>query len=239
LRLLRKDKGRDKPLVQSFLDARRDRNKRLGNCGARRGVQTHARLRQWCAKLERHRLLAHRQYERHQGRLRTAMRVYRRVAVYGLWESGRNTIGEPNMKNLILIVSIMLFSFPAGAQERVHWYNSKKFWISFGISAAATMADYRESQGAFSRGAVESDPIFGASRPSLQRMTIIGLPITFGYSYAGYKLSRSHVKIIRDFWWMPPSYETAIHTEDAIDAARFGRQSAIFRTRPFSPLNVR
>jgi hypothetical protein len=106
--------------------------------------------------------------------------------------------------------------------SRENFWRSKKFWISFGLATVSMFADYEESQQAFARGAHEDDPIFFSSRPSLGRMTAIGLPLEFGASYAGFRMSESRNPVVRKLWWIPAAGQVGEHVTLALRATREG-----------------
>jgi hypothetical protein len=114
----------------------------------------------------------------------------------------------------------VLFALPASAQERGrHFWHSKKFWAAFSIDAAASVADYVESQRAFSVGYHEGDPLFGTGRPGLAHMTAAGLPLTFAISYASFRASESQSKYVRALSPLPVAYDAANHLRWAIWSA--------------------
>jgi hypothetical protein len=122
----------------------------------------------------------------------------------------------------ILVVLALLVSLPqvASAQPR-HFWQSGKFWATFAISTAATLADYKTSEDCFRRGCVEQDPFFGSARPSMARMTAMGMPITFAISWAGYKMSESKHPVLRDTWLLPTVAQTASHGVLAYENAKY------------------
>ncbi len=114
---------------------------------------------------------------------------------------------------------VILSALPASAQERHHFWHSRKFWAAFSIDAAASIADYAESQRAFSMGYREGDPLFGPGRPSLAHMTAAGLPLTFAISYASFRASESQSKYVRALSPLPVAYDAANHLRWAIWSA--------------------
>lgn len=119
------------------------------------------------------------------------------------------------LKILFFLLVLMTFSSPVSAQKlaQKRFWKSKKFWVTFSMTTASMVADYRTSQTGIKRGGVESDPIFGSSHPSMFRMTAVGLPINFGYVYLGYRMSKSRHKPIRDIWLVPAAYFTISHSQ--------------------------
>lgn len=81
------------------------------------------------------------------------------------------------------------------------------------------MADYAESQRAFSMGYRERDPLFGAGRPGLGHMTAVGLPLTFAISYASFRASESQSKYVRLLSPLPVAYDAANHVRWAVWSA--------------------
>jgi hypothetical protein len=124
------------------------------------------------------------------------------------------------VKLSIVALLVVLFALPASAQERGHhFWHSKKFLAAFSIDAAASIADYAESQHAFSIGYREGDPLFGTGRPGLGQMTAVGLPLTFAISYASFRASESQSKYVRAFAPLPVAYDVANHLRWAIWSA--------------------
>ena len=120
----------------------------------------------------------------------------------------------------LAVLLVLLFALPASAQERRHhFWHSKKFWAAFSIDAAASFADYAESQHAFAIGYHEGDPLFGTGRPGLAHMTAAGLPLTFAISYASFRASQSQSKYVRALAPLPVAYDAANHLRLAIWSA--------------------
>jgi hypothetical protein len=115
---------------------------------------------------------------------------------------------------LALLFALVFSAIPAHANP--HWYTSKKFWIPFAVDGAAAVADYKTSQTRFNHGFVEADPVFGSPHPGMARMTAIGLTGDFALSYAGYRMSQSHHKLLRDFYWLPASADAEEHQYYAV-----------------------
>lgn len=111
----------------------------------------------------------------------------------------------------VAIVALLLFALPVHAEPKHHFWHSKKFWTAFAIDSAAMVADYGESQAAFARGAHETNPIFGSRRPSFARMSVIGIPFTFAYSYTSWRMSESRHRVLRDAWLLPVTYDVGNH----------------------------
>ncbi len=123
-------------------------------------------------------------------------------------------------KLTLAVLLALLCALPAPAQERRrHFWQSKKFWAAFSIDAGASIADYAESQRAFSIGYREGDPLFGAGRPSLGHMAAVGLPLTFAISLASFRASESQSKYIRALSPLPVAYDAANHLRWAIWSA--------------------
>ena len=120
----------------------------------------------------------------------------------------------------LAVLLVLLCALPVSAQERRHhFWHSKRFWAAFSIDAAASIADYAESQRAFSVGYREGDPLFGNGRPGLAHMTAAGLPLTFAVSYASFRASESQSKYVRALSPLPVAYDAANHIRWAIWSA--------------------
>ena len=121
---------------------------------------------------------------------------------------------------VVAVLLVVGCALPAPAQERGHhFWHSKRFWAAFSIDAAASIADYAESQRAFSMGYREGDPLFGTGRPGLGHMTAVGLPLTFAISYASFRASQSQSKYVRALSPLPVAYDAANHVRWAVWSA--------------------
>jgi len=118
----------------------------------------------------------------------------------------------------ILAVLVLVPAGQAQSPHRRPFYRSKAFWIAFTVDVAASAADVAGSQHAFRQGGHETDPIFGARRPSTARMLAIGLPIAFGTVLGSYEL---HNRLPEGHWWRNAAWAPV-----AWDAANHARLAA-------------
>jgi hypothetical protein len=63
----------------------------------------------------------------------------------------------------------------------------------------------------FAHGFPESNPLFFAKQPSLARMNLIGMPVTFGIDYASFRMSQSRKPWVRKISWALPATDAGYH----------------------------
>jgi len=130
-------------------------------------------------------------------------------------KSSKKTPKAPGSPQIALFTSLMLaLALFSPASQASPWYRSKRFWIPLAADSAAMAVDYATSQQAFARGGHETNPIFGARRPSAGRMVSIGLPIAWATAYAGHRLDES--RRFHSLFWIPSALAAADHTRLAI-----------------------